>query len=332
MYYVESLYNKNMKSPIINLLMLTLAGSTLLAQANTSLEDDSRILQGRLKTMSHGYYPESEWNELYQNFESTINRAEAQGRMDVLVRLTLSQSHVLNKVFKRERDAVSTLDRLIKKYPQTSEPEFRRAYISLAEILAELGDEEAISRLMTRYKISQLFDPAPMAYELARSGPYSQPVILARAGGNSSITMTTLENSLLRAKQASGRLAPDFSAMDLKGVAHNLNEYRGEMVLLDFYNPRWPSWAAQIDGMKMVYRSFKERGLNILGIPLNASFASKIDLPWPVIAQPREILTTYRVFGEPVNILIDQDGRIIRKNVRPDELNLILHQLLKTEL
>ena len=62
-----------------------------------------------------------------------------------------------------------------------------------------------------------------------------------------------------------GKVVPNFSATDLDGKPISLQDYRGKVVLLDF----WAVWCGpcltEIPNVKRVYDTYKDQGFDIIG-------------------------------------------------------------------
>ena len=132
-----------------------------------------------------------------------------------------------------------------------------------------------------------------------------------------------------------GAVAPDFEFADLQGVAHRLSDYRGKVILLDF----WGAWCAPCRGeaphMVEAYERFAERGFEIIGIDYNESeeqqlaFMREFDIDWPQARESdagRPIHDLYRVWNWPIHFLIDENGVILKYNPRAEEIVELLEQ------
>ena len=133
-----------------------------------------------------------------------------------------------------------------------------------------------------------------------------------------------------------GHPAPLFSFIDLEGKKHDLQDYRGRVVLLDF----WGTWCgpcvAAAPGLVGIYQKYSNLGFDIIGIDCGGTdeqlrkFISEKNMSWP---QTREqeggpIQRIYRVVGYPTYYLIGKDGAIISNQINILDLPAALGKLL----
>ena len=116
-----------------------------------------------------------------------------------------------------------------------------------------------------------------------------------------------------------GKPAPDFQVTNLKGEELSLKDFRGQVVLLDF----WATWCgpciAEMPKVKRTYEAYKDQNFQIIGISLDRSkqplekYIEKEGLGWiHYWDESRQLRTLYGVWGIPSAFLIDSEG-IIRK-------------------
>jgi peroxiredoxin len=120
-----------------------------------------------------------------------------------------------------------------------------------------------------------------------------------------------------------GQPAPAFRAVSLAGKEVSFPEdYRGKIVLLDFWATWCPPCRAELPHLRDAYQKFHDQGFEILGVSLDASqgisaesvrrFLKDHDAPWQVIYErANEIANQYRFMGIPAGFLVDGDTGIV---------------------
>ncbi len=119
---------------------------------------------------------------------------------------------------------------------------------------------------------------------------------------------------------ASGNLAPDFTLTDLDGRKLTLSNYRGKVVLLDF----WATWCgpcrSEIPHFVEMQNQYGTQGFQVVGISMDddakpvREFAQQYKLNYPVAVGDDKLADRFGgVLGLPVNFIIDRQGRIHAK-------------------
>ena len=130
----------------------------------------------------------------------------------------------------------------------------------------------------------------------------------------------------------------DFEMPDTQGKPVKLSEIKSKYVLLEFWSSQCGPCRESNPDLIKTYNAYKNKGFTILGVSLDENKnhwlkAVKDDkLPWQNISdlkgnQNRAGLI-YGVSAVPSNFLIDENGTIIAKDLRGDDLNTKLKALL----
>jgi peroxiredoxin len=132
-----------------------------------------------------------------------------------------------------------------------------------------------------------------------------------------------------------GRVAPDIVGRDADGVEFKLSDYRGQVVVLDF----WADWCPHCVNMYPVERELIEtyagRPFAIVGV--NGDSAERMQelaesgkVTWRSFDDGSfgPIAEQYHITGIPAIFVLDAEGVIRYKNVRGDELVAAVEELM----
>ena len=118
------------------------------------------------------------------------------------------------------------------------------------------------------------------------------------------------------------KVAPAFQLKDLQGRRIRLSDYRGKVVLINF----WATWCApcqaEMPELVKLQREYASRGLQVISITcpperktIVRRVARKFRLNYPVLFGTRETTRLYEADDVlPVTIIVDRDG-IIRGRI-----------------
>ena len=117
--------------------------------------------------------------------------------------------------------------------------------------------------------------------------------------------------------QPSLGLAPDFTLKTLAGKEITLSQLKGKVVLLDF----WATWCGpckeSVPHLIQLYKDYRESGFELVGMNVDKGdgeavrrFIMSMDIPYPVVSAPEDVVRSYRVTGIPATFLIDKEGKI----------------------
>ena len=131
----------------------------------------------------------------------------------------------------------------------------------------------------------------------------------------------------------------DFEMIDLNGKSQKLSDLKGKIILLDF----WASWCApcrkENPNLVKTYKRFKSKGFEIFAVSLDENKENWLkaiendNLNWfhvnDLKGNGNKASLIYGVEGIPDSFLIDQNGIIIARDLRGEELIKKLAELLK---
>ena len=136
-----------------------------------------------------------------------------------------------------------------------------------------------------------------------------------------------------------GQFAPEISLPSPDGKEIALSSLKGKLVLIDF----WASWCdpcrKEMPNVIKIYSKFKNKGFEIYGVSLDQDkkkwmeAITKDGINWPQVSDLKYLdnvaARIYNVQGIPYTVLIDKDGKIIAKNLRGQELEKKIAEVLK---
>lgn len=135
-----------------------------------------------------------------------------------------------------------------------------------------------------------------------------------------------------------GQPAPSFTAPAVDGRSIRLSDYRGKVVLFDF----WATWCAPCVGhlpaLLTLADKYEGQGFAVIGVSVDTERAklermvAEKEIPWPQIFDANgmdgEVPKLFDIEGLPVYYLVDREGRILGRFVNPEELERNLAAIL----
>lgn len=125
-----------------------------------------------------------------------------------------------------------------------------------------------------------------------------------------------------------GSVAPHFTLNNLLGKSVNLTDYRGTVVLLEFWASWCPPCNAAVPKLKNLQEKYNHTDFIVLAVAIDEGmnagdrllkFADEHNLNYPVLLHSEKIIQDYNVRSVPTTFIIDKQGHIVNKYIGLDE-------------
>jgi len=141
-------------------------------------------------------------------------------------------------------------------------------------------------------------------------------------GGNDKSGSNAQQNQEQKT-QSEYKTAPDFSIQSISGEQITLSDFRGKVVILDFWDTWCPPCRKGIPDFIEIYSSVKDSGFVMIGIAFGRegvqkvkTFAQEYNINYPVIVATEQLMNDYGpIRSIPTAFIIDKKGRIIKRYV-----------------
>ncbi len=134
-------------------------------------------------------------------------------------------------------------------------------------------------------------------------------------------------------------VAPEFTLLDVTQKTYSLSDFKGKMIVLNFFATYCPPCRAEIPDFVKLQQKYGDKGLQVLAISADSnwnevlpSFIKRMNINFPVLLATSKVIRDYGdVYGLPVTFVIGKDRKIVSKimgMVEPDELEHIVQKHL----
>jgi cytochrome c biogenesis protein CcmG/thiol:disulfide interchange protein DsbE len=125
-------------------------------------------------------------------------------------------------------------------------------------------------------------------------------------------------------QQKLGALAPALALKDIAGKDVSLADYKGKVVLLNF----WATWCEpcqeEIPDLKSLQKKYEAKGFSVIGVSMDSlggsvvsSFVQKNAMTYPIWIAGGDSPAGYDVPGLPTSFLVDRKGRLVTSYLGP---------------
>ena len=130
--------------------------------------------------------------------------------------------------------------------------------------------------------------------------------------------------------------APDFELLDSTGNTHTLEDYQGQVLVVNFWATWCPPCIREMPSLQNLRSALHDRGLEVLGINMGegpdeiAFFNERVKVEFPLLLDEDMVMTTaWEVQNLPTTFIVDRNSMIIYAEVgdKPWDDPVIMAQL-----
>lgn len=113
----------------------------------------------------------------------------------------------------------------------------------------------------------------------------------------------------------------DFVLNDLDGKPVRLSDFRGKVVMLEFWATWCPPCRQAMPDITALYEEYRDREFEIIAISLDESpaavrkFIVEFDMKFPVVMDDHDINAAYKVYNIPTTVILDQGGNEVSRHL-----------------
>ena len=135
-----------------------------------------------------------------------------------------------------------------------------------------------------------------------------------------------------------GAVAPDFESYTEKDKTVRLSDFKGKVLVVDF----WASWCGpcrkEIPKMKTIYADFDRKDVEFLSVSIDKDKEKWLkamkeeNMPWKltwVKDSGKHVMDLYQFTGIPYILVLDKEGKIFRKHLRGEAVREAINDALK---
>lgn len=117
-------------------------------------------------------------------------------------------------------------------------------------------------------------------------------------------------------------MAPDFSLRDIDGATHRLADYRGQVVIVNFWATWCPPCREEMPSMQRAWERLKNQDIVILAIDVGEdedtifTFTADYPVEFPLLMDlDSSVIQSWPVRGLPTTFVIDPQGRMVYRAI-----------------
>jgi thiol-disulfide isomerase/thioredoxin len=152
---------------------------------------------------------------------------------------------------------------------------------------------------------------------------------------NISIVLTLFLFTAYAAQLVKRQKAPNFSLQSQNGKMIELSKLKGKVVLVNFWATWCPPCRAEIPDFIEVYKAYKSKGFEIVGIALDEDgwlkvtpYVEEVKINYPIVLGSAKVVQQYGgIDAIPMTFIIDKKGYIV-----DSQMGILSKELLEQKL
>ena len=143
------------------------------------------------------------------------------------------------------------------------------------------------------------------------------------------ITLVNLSFSCFKGPEDSGRLeinkaAPSFTLSDTEGKKVSLDDYRGKVVMIEFFTTWCLPCQMSAPDIQSVFEKYKDKGFYVIAISIDdgsnainsvKAFVKEYKISFPALMDDGRVSKHYGVFSITTSFIIDRQGNVRNKHM-----------------
>lgn len=133
------------------------------------------------------------------------------------------------------------------------------------------------------------------------------------------LVMAVLVGCTNKSGQSDGA-ASNFTLQDMSGKTVKLSDYKGKVVLLEFWATWCPPCRASVPGLEKLHNAYKDKGLVVLAVSVDQgswdvvkSFMTEYGITYTVLKGTDDVAEKYQVRNIPMLLVLNKEGKISKR-------------------
>jgi len=129
-----------------------------------------------------------------------------------------------------------------------------------------------------------------------------------------------LKPAVIKSTSIVGSKRPDFSMKDVDGKTHDINEYNGKVLIVNFWATWCPPCRREIPALIELQEKYQSKGFTIVGVALDSrqaavDYVDPMSINYPILVGESEGIAISQAYGNqlsvlPYTVVIDRKGII----------------------